>query len=48
MAVLEQTQPQVILSHIVSNLILTELYRTLIFYLCALTWIRISIPGDAS
>ena len=39
MAVLEQTQPQVILSHIVSNLILTELYRTLIFYLCALTWI---------
>ena len=33
MAVLEQTQPQVILSHIVSNLILTKLCRTLIFYL---------------
>ena len=32
MAVLEQTLPQVILSNIVSNLILTELYRTRIFY----------------
>jgi hypothetical protein len=33
MAVLEQTQPQVILSHTVSNPILTKLYRTLIFSL---------------
>jgi hypothetical protein len=33
MAVLEQTRPQVILSHTVSNPILTKLYRTLIFSL---------------
>ena len=33
MAVLEQTQPQVILSHTVYIPILTELYRTLIFCL---------------
>jgi uncharacterized membrane protein (DUF373 family) len=33
MAVLEETPPQAILSQIVYILILTELYRTLIFYL---------------
>jgi hypothetical protein len=46
MVVLEQTQPQGILSHIVYILIPTELYRRLFLYLCAQSWTRIPVPVE--